>query len=126
MKQFRRSFIVTLASSLGLVSKIIEKKDNYYVKYQCDFKDGKTINDFYRDRLNWEKPEKVTELIEMYKSEGRILNISNTEAPGHIAWAYTFNVRSDFESFNKEVFLLGYFDQAKIHPSYIYKLSENV
>lgn len=126
MKQLRRNFIMTLASSLGISGRRLEKEKNYQVEYRCQLLHGKTAEDFYNERSEWENPEGIAELIKKYSSDGKIISFSNHEDNQNFSWRYTFRKRSDFEDFNREVFLLGYFDQQKVSSSYSYSLEGKV
>ena len=128
MLQWRRNFLVMAGMSLGLTKLIpganakTKNTAKYKAVFACRPLNEKAAGEFEVNRLSWEKPGQIGLLAERYAKEGKLLNQSYSNQDGEHRWEYIFSSRADFEAFNKEIFLSGYFMPEKVLKEYNFSL----
>lgn len=127
MRLKRRNFMVTLGASLGL-SQVFAPKGKagthpYKAIISCvTASEEKGFESFEEDRVKWENPGEILKMCQKYSENGRLLDYSVKQTKKEIIWEYVFRSRKDFEDWNREVFLSGFFDQSKVSSTYSYKV----
>jgi hypothetical protein len=73
--------------------------------------DGHSIDDFDKDKAQFENTDKLAELNERYRSEGRILGIQVWRSPKQFRVEYTFKDKVSFLEWNRIIVSNGYFQR---------------
>lgn len=94
----RLTFSFAMTSGFGLLplldlSKKVTRKVTFY------FPEGKTFEDFKKDRTRWMNPEKSINFLKECRSNGTIKDFKTNIYPDRVEYIYVFNSKQDHDNF---------------------------